>query len=82
MTNTELEAYRDAGTQTIFMPDGTTKAVRMSPEHWGFLEVIKRLEGVTDAELAAFALEECELQSIDFDLAFRAVIAHLVKRWK
>ncbi len=81
MTNDQLEQYRRDTTRTISLPDGTPWPVRMTPQLWDDFEFLEVVEGITAGELARFAVEEMELQQIDFDEAFRCVVAHLANRW-
>ena len=77
----EVEEYRRRNTRWIDVGNGELRQVRMTPRLWDELEFLELMENVTTAQLAVFAREEMELQSISFDQAFRAVIAHLGNRW-
>lgn len=81
VTENELDEYKAAGTRTIIMPDNSERVVRMTPDHWEVLDALKIIEGITETQLAAFALEEVELQALTFDQAFRGCVAHLANRW-
>ena len=81
ITYEQLNDYKAASTRTIRLLDGSTKAVRMTPEHWEILEALKILEGFNETDIAKFAEEEMILQEIDFDDAYRCCVAHLANRW-
>lgn len=81
MTHKQLNQFRDDNTREIDMPDGSKKAVRMTPELWSSLEFIQLLEGLTTAQIATFAEEEMMLQAVTFDRAFRGIVAHFANRW-
>lgn len=81
MTKQQLEAYRDENTRQIKMPDGSLWEVRMTPQLWESLELLKSVDGVTEGQLGIHALEEMELQPVTFDQAFRGIVAHLANRW-
>jgi len=76
-----LTQYRDDNTREIELPDGSKRAVRMTPLLWDNMEFLLLLEGITTTEVATYALEEVALQDISFDNAFRAVVTHLANRW-
>ena len=63
------------------MPDGSSKTVRMTPDHWCIFDALKVLEGFDETEIAAFAIEESTLQNIDFAEAYRCCVAYLANRW-
>ena len=81
MTQQNLTEYRDENTREVELPDGSRRAVRMTPLLWDNMEFLHSIEGITQAEVAEYALEEVELQKISFDNAFRAVVAHFANRW-
>ena len=81
MTHEQLNQFRDENTRDIDMPDGSKRAVRMTPDLWQSLEFIQLFEGLTTAEVATFAQEEMTLQDVTFDRAFRGIVAHFANRW-
>lgn len=81
MTHQQLNNFREDNTREIDMPDGSKRAVRMTPELWNSLEFIQQFEGLTTAQIATFALEEMTLQDATFDRAFRGIVAHFANRW-
>lgn len=81
MTEKTLETYKQENTDTIKLPDGSERSVRMTPDLWAGLRFLEVVEGINRTELAGHALEEMALQNVTFDRAFRGVIAHLVNRW-
>ena len=81
MTQDKLNDYRENNTRDINMPDGTKRAVRMTPNLWEDLEFLRLVENIQEPEIAAFALEEMSLQDVTFDRAFRGVVAHFANRW-
>lgn len=82
MTQTDVNTFRDENTRDVALPDGTRRALRLTPDLWEYKDAIEALEGITEAELSAHALEEMDLQSLSFDLAYRCIVAHLVNRWQ
>lgn len=82
MTQEQLQAFRDETTREVLMPDGTQRAVRMTPNLWEDLEFLRVVEDIQEPEIAVFALEEMELQDVTFDRAFRGVVAYFANRWK
>lgn len=81
MSEQTLSDYREENTREVVLPDGSKRNVRMTPLLWDNLEFLMLLEGITPTEVAGYALEEVELQSISFDNAFRAVVTYLANRW-
>ncbi len=81
MTQQNLTEYRDENTREVELPDGSKRLVRMTPLLWDNMEFLQSLEGITQTEVAGYALEEVDLQKISFDNAFRAVVAHFANRW-
>lgn len=78
----QLEQYREDNTREVNLPDGSKQQVRMTPLLWDNVEFLRLVEGITDTEIAGYALEEVELQGITFDNAFRCVVVHLANRWQ
>lgn len=81
VTHKELNDYKNAGTRTVRMPDGTPRDVRMPPYYWEVLDALKVLEGFNETDIAKFAEEEVGLQGLTFDKAFRCCVAHFQNRW-
>ena len=81
MSQDHLTQYRDNNTREVELPDGSKRAVRMTPLLWENMEFLLLLEGITTTEVATYAQEEMSLQNIPFDNAFRAVVTHLANRW-
>ncbi len=81
MTQKHLTEYRDENTRDVELPDGSKRAVHMTPLLWDNMQFLQSIEGITPAEVAGYALEEVELQKISFDNAFRAVVTHFANRW-
>lgn len=81
VTHEKLQKFAEANTRAIKLPDGSSKAVRMSPDHWEEVEFLKIVEAISTQDMAKFALEEMELQDVTFDEAFRMIVAHLANRW-
>jgi len=81
VTQKTVTEYRDENTHEVELPDGSKRAVRMTPLLWDNMEFLLLLEGITTTEVATYALEEMSLQNISFDNAFRAVVTHLANRW-
>jgi len=81
VTQKTVIEYRDENTREVELPDGSKRAVRMTPLLWDNMEFLLLLEGITITEVATYALEEMSLQNITFDNAFRAVVTHLANRW-
>lgn len=65
----------------VAMPDGSTRKIRMTPDLWADLEFLRVVEGISQEEIATFAMEEASLQDATFERAFRGVVAHLANRW-
>ena len=82
MTQETVEQYRDENTREIHMPDGSTREIRMTPGLWEELEFLRLVEDIQEPEIAGYALEEVSLQNVEFDRAFRGVVAHFANRWK
>ena len=82
VTTEAVAEFRERNTRDIEMPDGTKRAVRMTPELWNSLEFILEIEELNEPQIATFALEEMTLQDVSFDRAFRGIVAHLANRWK
>lgn len=81
VTNEQLEQYRKETTGEIEMADGSKWTIRMPQNLWDDLELLKIAEGITEAELGIFALEEQELQGVTFTRAFRGVVAYRANLW-
>lgn len=81
MTKEQLNQFKADNTRQVPLPDGTTRWVRATPDIWADVEFLEVVEEISQRELAAFALEETELQDVTFDRAFRGVVAHLANRW-
>jgi hypothetical protein len=81
VTKETVDAFREQNTREIEMPDGTKRAVRMTPALWNSLEFIEEFEGFSATDIAAFALEEAQLQDVSFNRAFRGVVAYLANLW-
>jgi hypothetical protein len=73
--------YREENTREIRMPDGTCRAVRMTPDLWQSLEFLELWDIMRQEDLAVFALEEMTLQDVTFDRAFRGVLATAANLW-
>ena len=82
MTQEKLNQFREETTQKITMPDGTSRAVRMTPDLWNSLEFIEAWEFMSQTEIAGYAMEESERQNETFDRAFRGVVAHVANLWR
>ena len=80
MTHNILK-HHDDDIREIDMPDGSKRAVCMTPELWNSLEFIEIFENIKQAEVAAFAVEEMDLQGVSFDRAFRGVVAYIANQW-
>lgn len=76
-----IDHYRPEHNREILVA-GVPWQVQMTAQLWEGLELLKRYEGVTENELAVYALDEMIEQSVDFDTAFRGVVAYLVNQWK
>ena len=81
MNQDHLTQYRDDNTREVELPDGSKRAVRMTPLLWDNMEFLLLVEGITTTEVATYALEEMSLQNITFENAFRAVVTHFANRW-
>lgn len=81
VTHQELTEYKEEGTRTIRMPDGSSRDVRMPPFYWEILDALKVIEGFTETDVAVFAEEEAQLQNVTFDKGFRICVAHYRNRW-
>lgn len=78
---TNIDYYRPEHNRTIFVA-GQPWEVQMTGPLWESHELLKQVEGITENELAIYALDEMIVQSVDFDTAYRGVVAHLANRWK
>ena len=74
----ELE---DTETRMIKMPDNTQREVCMLVDWWEIFDCLKVVEGITEPEVAEFALQEILLQGITFDEAYCCIVAHFRNRW-
>ena len=70
--------------RSVRMPDGTSREVAMTPNHWTWKDGLQILEKVPEEQFAEWALEEQSLQESDvcFDVAYRSVIAFLAQQWE
>ena len=82
VTHEQLQKFKTSNTRTIELPDGSSREVRMTPGYWREVEFLRVVEGISASDMAAFALEEMELQPVTFDEAYRMIVAHLANRWK
>lgn len=81
MTNASPPQFTDI--RPVRMPDGTLRDVRMTPDHWAWKEGMELLEGVSEQQMAEWALEEQGLnEDLDFDMAFRGIVITLANRWE
>lgn len=81
MTNEKPPEYTDV--RPVQMPDNTTRDVKMTTELWDWKEGMEILENITEVEMSAYALEEQELEEgLEFDRAFRGIVATLARRWE
>jgi hypothetical protein len=76
-----IDLHRSEHNREITVAAGVRWRVQMTGDLWNSLDFLKSFEGVTEAELAIYALEEMVLQEISFDEAFRCCVAHLANRW-
>lgn len=81
VTTEVLNEYKATSTRTIKMPDGSPKDVRMTPDLWRLFDALKVIEGITESQIAGYALEEVELQGLSFDRAYRGCVAHIANLW-
>lgn len=81
MTQKNVIPFSNEDTREVDMPDGSRRMVRMASPFWDEVHFLKVVEGITTAEIATFALEEVELQSITFNEAFQCIVAHFGNRW-
>jgi len=81
VTQQQLDQFRKETTREIVMPDGTKRAVRMTPDLWNSLEFLEAWEFMSQSEIADYALEEMQLQNESFDRAFRGVVAYVSNLW-
>lgn len=79
--NTETPPeYTDV--RSVQMPDNTTRLVKMTTELWDWKRGMEILEGITEVQMSAYALEEQTLEEgLEFDRAFRGIVATLARRW-
>ena len=82
VTHEEREEFKETNTRDVLLPDNTTRPVRLTPAMWEWKEAIQTVEGLTEKDLSAYALEEEELQDVSFDRAYRCVVAYLIDRWQ
>lgn len=76
-----VSQYREENTREIRMPDGTRRAVRMTPDLWNSLEFLELWDIMSQEELAGFAVEEVALQNVTFERAFRGLVATVANLW-
>lgn len=76
-----IDHFRPEHNRTITVL-GQSWEVQMTAKLWESLELLKRYEGITENQLAMYAIDEMLEQEIEFDPAFRGVVAYLINRWK
>jgi hypothetical protein len=85
-TEEQIEAWLVSETRDLTMLDGTQRPMTMTKLHWSAVDTLAVVGPYTQEELIRYAQEEVELQGVDFDLAFRSVVAFLdnatTERWK
>ncbi len=82
VNETQLQKLRDENTRDVPLPDGTTVPVCLPGELWEEVQFLEVVDEIPMREMSAFALEEMELQNIDFTSAFRCIVVHLAARWR
>ncbi|WP_417847326.1 hypothetical protein [Thalassoglobus sp.] len=85
VTHEEFEEYKTLSMRQISMPDGSLREVRLTPTIWDLFDCLKVLEGFNEQEIAAYALEELELQKspeLSFDEAYRCCVCFIANQWK
>ncbi|MEZ6063742.1 MAG: hypothetical protein R3C19_25620 [Planctomycetaceae bacterium] len=81
MTKQQLHQFTEGTTREVPMPDGTTRMVTMSADMWEEAHFIKVMDGITLLDVSGYALEEMELQGLDWDAAFQCIVAYFTNRW-
>ena len=76
-----LSEHREKNIREVKMPDGSITQILMSADLWRLHDAVKLVEGINESDIAAYALEEAELQNITFEEAYRACTAFLAERW-
>jgi hypothetical protein len=77
MTDKQTEDWLKSQTRDLPMPDGTIETYTTFKNVWHAYDLLTELCGYTATELLGYVREEMDLQSIDFDSAFRCIIGFL-----
>ena len=77
-SDADTEKWLESVTHTLPFPDGP-RAHTTFRLVWEKLDSLVVLNGYSRAEIVEWALEEVQLQKVEFDEAFKCVIAHLDK---
>ncbi len=81
ITENEFHNYLNNSTRSITCSDGVTRDVTMSPSMWDHFEFVVEFEDVSAEDISRFAMEEVELQGLDFNSAFKSIVAYLTNLW-
>ena len=76
-TEKQIEAWLELETRTLPMPDGASRRHRAMRLVWDVFESLVEDSGYSQTELVGYALEEAEIQGIDFEEAFRGTVSWL-----
>ncbi len=76
MSNNVIE-FQNEETRLLELPDGTKRLVRMDELFWWNVQFLYVVEGYTEQQISAWAIEEMELQNLSFNDAVKCVVATL-----
>ncbi|WP_145944416.1 hypothetical protein [Fuerstiella marisgermanici] len=83
MTNQEFLEARERCTRLVACPDGMLRTATLPPTFWEAIHWLEAAEGITQKEVAGYAMEEISLQDdmTCFSEALRCVVLFLTKPW-
>lgn len=79
-TEKQIEDWLTLETRAWPLPDGTKRHITVDKLIWSKADSLVLCDGYSRAKLTGYALEESQLQKVDFDTAFRGVVAFLDNR--
>lgn len=76
----QTEHWLESQTRDIRMPDGTVRQHTAFKLIWDTADGLIQLSGYTMDELVGFACEEAYLQKLEFNEAFKGIVAWLDRK--